>query len=89
VWRFGKISFCTFGIEYTRQQVRVIAKNFKRVFVAYDDDPQAVKQAKKLIADLKFRGVEAIFIPIVGDPANMSQKEANYLISQFITNQYI
>lgn len=89
VWRFGKMAFCTFGIEYKNQQVRVIAKHFKRVFVAFDDDPQAVKQAKKLIADLKFRGVEAIFVPIVGDPASMDQKEANYLVSQFITNQYI
>ena len=84
VWRFGIRAFAVFGIEYTHYQIRLIAKRFKRVFVAFDDDPQAIVQAKELVADLKFRGVDSIYIPIVGDPGEMDQDEANYLVKQLI-----
>jgi hypothetical protein len=82
VWRLGRNSFCTFGIKYTEIQVRQIAKAFKRVFVMFDDDPQAVIQANKLVADLRFRGVEAIFIEsiIASDPGSMKQSDADYLV---------
>jgi len=55
---------------------------FKRIFVVYDDDPQAIVQAKKLIAELMFRGVEAIRVSIVGDPGSMKQDEADYFVKQ-------
>lgn len=84
VWRFGTAAFCTSGIKFTSAQVRVIARTFKRVPVVYDDDPQAVKQADKLIAELRFRGVDAFRVDIVGDPGAMSQEEANYLVKQLM-----
>ena len=84
VWRFGSKAVATFGIEYTHKQVRVIAKTFKKVYVCYDDDPQAVIQANKLVADLKFRGTDAKRIPIVGDPGGMKQSDADYLLKQLI-----
>lgn len=87
VWRFGSVAFATFGIEYTPQQVRVIAKNFKRVFIIFDDEPQALNQANKLSGDLKFRGIESKVISIRGDPASLSQKEANYLLKQLLINR--
>jgi hypothetical protein len=82
VWRFGPRAFATFGIEYTKRQVLVMATNFKRIWVAFDDDPQAIKQADKLVGSLQFLGVEAERVPIVGDPGGMSQKEANYLVKK-------
>ena len=84
VWRFGFTSFATFGIKYTSVQLRVIARFFRRVAIIFDDDPQAIEQAYKLVADLEFRGVEAFRIPIVGDPGGMSQTEADYLLKQII-----
>ncbi len=84
VWRFRTKAFGTFGIKYTNTQVRLITKLFKRVAVAYDDEPQAVQQALSLVADLKFRGVDAFRVPIVGDPGGMSQEEADYLVKQII-----
>jgi DNA primase len=83
-WRFGERSFAVSGIEYKVQQIRMIAKYFKRVFVCFDDEAQAVKQAKELISDLRFRNVDAIFVPIVGDPGSMEQSEADYLVKQLI-----
>jgi hypothetical protein len=82
VWRLGFDSFATFGIKYTPQQLRLIAKTFKRVFVLFDDDPQAIEQANKLISELRFRGIDSLRISIKNDPASMSQNEANYLIKQ-------
>jgi len=84
VWRFGTLSFATFGIQYTQTQLRLMSKLFKRIFVVFDDDPQAVKQAKKLVGDLKFRGVEARQINIKNDPGSMSQEEADRFISLII-----
>lgn len=84
VWRFGPNAVATFGIEYTRQQVRLMARLFRRVAVCFDDEPQAVRQANELIADLRFRKVDAFRIDIVGDPGSMKQEDADYLIKQIL-----
>lgn len=87
VWRLGNIAFATFGIQYTLAQVRVMAKTFRRIAVLYDNDPQATIQADKLVAELRFRGVEAFRIECIeaSDPGNMSQKEADYLVKQMLS----
>lgn len=82
VWRMGPRSFATSGIKFTPAQLRVIANSFKRVFVLYDEDPQAVIQARKLVKELRMRGVECKRIPITGDPGGMPQDEADYLVKQ-------
>jgi hypothetical protein len=45
---------------------------------------QAAEQAKKLIAELRFRGTDAFRVKIKGDPGAMEQSEANYLVKQLI-----
>ena len=87
VWRLGDRAFAIFGIEYSHSQVRLIANLFKKVFIIFDDDPQAQVQAKKLRADLNFRGVESIIITIQDDPASMSQKEANKFVNQLLFSE--
>lgn len=84
VWRLGTRSFATSGIKYKRSQVRLMAKLFKRIAVLYDDDPQAILQANKLVADLRFRGIDAFRVDIKGDPGALTQIEADYLIKQLI-----
>lgn len=84
VWRMGFHSFAVSGIEYKPKQIRQMANHFKRIAVVFDDDPQAVQQARKLVSDLKFRGVDAFRVDIEGDPGGMSQKEADYLVKQII-----
>jgi len=84
VWRFGVYAFATSGIKYTVFQMRLIAKTFKRVFIIYDNDSQAQRQAKKLQADLKFRKVDCHILTVDDDPGNMDQKEADYLVKQLI-----
>jgi len=84
VWRMGTSSFAVSGIKYTSKQVRCIAKTFNRVAVCFDGDPQARIQATKIVAELKFRGVNAFRVDIEGDPGSMKQEEANYLVNQLI-----
>jgi hypothetical protein len=86
VWRFGPLVCATLGIEFTRQQVRLISKLFKRIFVVYDNQPQAAEQAKRLTNELGFRGREAynITVPNYSDPASMPQDEADYFVKQLI-----
>jgi hypothetical protein len=52
----------------------------------FDDDPQAQEEARKLVAELKFRGIRAESIPIVGDPGSLSQENANKLVNNILKN---
>ena len=85
VWRFGPQSFCTFGIEYTNRQIREITKAFKKVFIIFDPEPQATKQAVKLMNELKFRGIEANTTLLDSDPGSMKQDDADTLIKQLLS----
>jgi hypothetical protein len=80
VWRLGVKSFAVSGIEYTHSQVRIMAQTFKRVAVMFDDEIQAQTQAKKLVAELKFRGVDAFNVKVKGDPGSLQQDEADELV---------
>ena len=80
VWRLGTAACATSGIKYTPAQVKTIANTFKRVAVVYDDEIQAQLQANKLVAELKFRGVDAWNVKIKDDPGSMKQKDANELV---------
>lgn len=81
VWRLGDMSFATSGIQYTHNQVKLMASIFKRIVVIYDDEIQAQTQAKKLIAELRFRGVQSWNIQVTGDPGSMTDKQAKELIT--------
>jgi len=85
VWRFGVGAFATFGIQFTIQQVRAMAKIFKTIPVMYDGgEIAAKKQANKLVSELKLLGVHSFRVDIEGDPGGMSQEDANYLKKQLL-----
>ena len=88
VWRFGKSAFGTFGIEYTHQQVELIASMYKQVYVCFDGgEKQAKKQADKLVSDLRFRKVHSQRIDIKGDPGDMRQEDADALVQELLTKK--
>ena len=84
VWKVGVRSFCTFGIEFTNQQVRLIAKTFDRIIIAFDPDPQARIQAIKLMNELEFREVETFVLFIDKDPGSMNQEEVEDSILKWL-----
>jgi hypothetical protein len=82
-WKIPYQSAATFGIKYTEKQVRWIAENFKEVIILFDDESQAIKQSKKLSAELRFRGVYARSEFVKGDPGSLTHKQAHDLIKSF------
>lgn len=85
VWRLGVRAFATSGIKYTYAQIKLMKLIFKRIFIVYDDDPQALSLARKLRRELEWRDLEVIIVPIKGDPGGMPQDEADYLVKQLIS----
>jgi len=84
VWRLGYGAVATFGIDFKPAQVELL-KRFKRVFVLFDDDPQAVKKAEDLARqiDCLSESVEVEIIKIADqDPGDMSQKDADTLMKE-------
>lgn len=84
VWRFGKYSFATFGIDFTDEQFIQIWNSFDEVAIAFDPDPQAQVQAEKLMNRLIPKGVKAWMIPLECDPADMTQDDADYLVKDIM-----
>jgi hypothetical protein len=79
-WRLGTQAFATFGVKYTRDQLRAMVRHFKEVVILYDPEPQAQAQAQKLIDELEFRGVKAWKVDLDCDPGDLSQDDANHLL---------
>jgi hypothetical protein len=90
VWKLGENAFAVSGIEYKQEQVKEIAKIFKKVAVVFDgaidpgEEAQAKIQARKLVKDLQFRNVDAYSIQIKGDPGGMPSHEANSLVKKIL-----
>lgn len=83
VWRLGPGAVATFGIKFTNAQVSKLMK-FKKVFIFFDSDPQAIVQARKLAMILSaFCEVEILVIEN-GDPGNMSQEKADKLMGELL-----
>lgn len=88
VFRFGVGAVATLGIKYTREQVRLISTLFKKVWVMYDSDPQAIISAQKLSSELLFRGVYSKSIEIENDPGDMTQEVADNYKLELLGEEY-
>jgi DNA primase len=77
VWRWGDGGLCTFGIQYTDEQLLCLLESgIRRVVVMFDFEPQAQRQAKKLVSALKLFGVSAQNYNLGDkDPAELSEQE--------------
>lgn len=77
VWRWGDGGLCTFGIQYTDEQLLCLLESgIKRVVVIFDFESQAQKQAKKLVSALKLFGISAQNHNLKDkDPAELSEQE--------------
>ena len=88
VWRMGIGSVCTFGVKFSLFQARLLAKNFDRVFIMYDSEPQAQEQAEKLgflIGSSFGNIVEVINLPFLIDeidPGDLPQNIADEIMKE-------
>lgn len=79
-WRMGDGFVATFGTSMTEAQVRFLSR-FKRILFLFDPEKEAQKKALKIGNKLSSLGceVEIIDLEIDGDPAELSEIEANYI----------
>lgn len=89
VWRLGAGAVGTFGINYMKEQVFQLSK-YKNIYIIFDPEKQAQKQAEKLASELSFlksRNVYIIDISKTGaeDPGSLIQNEANTMMSDIMT----
>ena len=84
VWRLGADAAATFGIEFSRNQIRILANSTLHVFVMYDHGRAAQAQADKLIGELNFRGVKAenvsSYLPPGQDPADLTELDVKHIL---------
>lgn len=80
VWRLGDGAIALFGIKFRLGQIRELAK-LKEVFLLFDPESQARKQAEKIYKELSFRGVKCwMGFNLKTDPGDMEQEEADQLM---------
>jgi hypothetical protein len=78
VWRMGPGAIAPFGIEYTEEQVLMMADRLRHVHILFDPEEQAQRQADKMAIDLMQYGVEVDLLNLTerDDPADMTPAEA-------------
>ena len=87
-WRLGPSAVATFGISFTKQQARLLAVNFDKVFIMFDSEPQAQEKSEELgflIGSAFNNPVEVINLPfLIGeiDPGDLPQDIANNIMKE-------
>jgi len=87
VWRMGPGAVATFGIEYTKQQLLMLSRRFKKVHILFDPESQAQQQADKLYIQLSALGTSVHILYIENyDPAEMSDEDASNVMKSLNIN---
>ncbi len=85
VWKLGPMAAATFGIEFTMEQVLQLAKVPGRIFVAFDNEPQAQRQANILAVKLRALGKDVEIATVdAKDPGEMEEEDARHFVEQLI-----
>lgn len=85
VWRLRGKAWATLGTGYTHEQMIVISQLFDEVFVMFDPEKQAAREAEKLVKELQMRGVKSHnYKDLETDPGDMDQGDADYLLKELL-----
>ncbi len=84
-WKLGRGSVATFGMGWTHTQVNLLKqKKPNKVYVLYDSEKEAIKQAKRLASHIHFCEVEVIRLEGKKDPGELSLREASEISRQLL-----
>jgi hypothetical protein len=85
VWKLGPGSVALFGTGWTHEQVMFL-KKYKKVFIFFDNEPEAIQRAHKLCFELNMIGVDAevITMDIDGDPGSLSLEDSRYVMRELL-----
>lgn len=83
--KLGKRAVATLGIGWKKEQVlKLYLKNPKKIFVLFDSEPEAQKNARNLASQLWFCQSEVIELSHVNDPGELSEEEGSKLMQMLI-----
>lgn len=84
-WKMGKGAVSTLGIMWTKAQVALLKdKKPNKVFILYDNEPQAQIQAEKLAAEIWFAPCEIITLEGVKDPGELTIEEGRKFMRELV-----
>lgn len=93
-WRLGNDCISTFSISFTKEQVLLIAKSYKKVFILFDKDEDnlsSVVQAEALSSQLHCLGCKNTIIDLTdyGDPdANLTEEDVREMKNELFKERY-
>lgn len=94
VWRFGYGAVGTFGVKYTKEQIKLLASRYNNIYVLYDADRKgkgrdrtaSQKQAIELANTLQFMGKKVHRCSLldigVKDPGDLTSSAAKRFMSE-------
>jgi len=84
VWRLKDNCCCTFGIEYTKEQLLLLSeREFKAVFVLFDPDGPGREAAEKICTDIDSIGMEALKVRCDFEADELTDEEGSKLMKKF------
>ncbi len=84
VWRLQTGAVGTFGIEYKKAQMLLLAQSFETIFILYDQGEAAQENAERLGMELAALGkdVEILTGITSDDPGDLDPDDANHLMRE-------
>lgn len=85
VWKLGDGAVCTFGMDYTLEQLIELSK-MKEVHVLFDSEIDARKKARKLCASLDALGIFATVNEITAakDPGSLTMEQGKLVMKELL-----
>ena len=85
VWRLGDGAVALFGIKHTDEQAEILSRCFSKITFLFDYENQAIRSAEKIANRLRclIKHIEVVELR-KGDPADLSQAQADELMKELI-----
>ena len=79
VWRIGREAVATFGINFTKEQVKLLLqKRPRKVIIVYDGEEKAIRKAYELASLISpFSEVKVVELDRGKDPCDLTEEEIN------------
>jgi len=85
VWRLGAGAISTFGMSLSQQQVTLLSQRYTKVSIVFDSGKEAQGRADEIGKVLSGFGIEVEILELPeGDPADLSQDDANNLMKEVL-----
>jgi hypothetical protein len=77
VLRFDGNAICSMGTELTESQINLLASRFRKIFILFDNEPEAQKKARKFGLQLSSIGIEIEVVNAYEDFGKNDMGECN------------